>query len=56
MDLLTQMLMLNPESRLSCKDALKHRYFQEEPNPKPHSLMPTHPSTHKAPPKRPPGR
>ena len=52
-DLLTQMLCLSPMKRISCKDALRHRYFAEEPAPKPHYLMPTMPSTHKQPPPRP---
>ena len=51
-DLLSQMLLLNPEKRISAKDALRHRYFSEEPAPKPHVLMPTFPSTHKQPPRR----
>ena len=50
-ELLSSMLILNPEQRISARDALRHRYFSEEPAPKPHYLMPTHPSTHKLPPR-----
>ena len=54
LDLMTKMLILNPDNRITCAEALKHRYFYEEPYPKAHNLMPTFPSTHKAPPPAPP--
>ncbi len=34
-DLLDRMLTYDPKKRISAKAALEHRYFQEEPLPKP---------------------
>jgi len=46
LDLLTSMLCLDPNKRITAKDALAHAYFSEQPMPKAHHLMPTWPSTH----------
>ena len=54
-DLLNKMLILNPAKRITAKEALKHKYFTEDPQPKAHDMMPTFPSTHKTP-ARQPGR
>ena len=48
LDLMTRMLTLNPKKRISCAEALRHRYFTDEPVPKAHNLMPTFPSSHQA--------
>ena len=44
--LLEGMLTLDPERRITAEAALKHAYFHEAPEPKPHELMPTHRSSH----------
>ena len=44
--LLEGMLTLDPERRITAEAALKHAYFREAPEPKPHELMPTHRSSH----------
>lgn len=31
LNLLENLLILNPEKRLSCKDALNHKFFKSEP-------------------------
>ncbi|CAI5718983.1 unnamed protein product [Peronospora destructor] len=43
-DLLCRMLALSPRKRISAKDALAHKYFQESPPPKQQELMPTFPA------------
>eukprot|EP00900_Chrysochromulina_parva_P011284 jgi/Chrpa1/20156/Chrysochromulina_OHIO_Genome00000612-RA len=48
LDLMLKMLTLDPNQRLSAREALNHPYFREEPPPKPHHLMPTFPSTHRS--------
>ena len=45
---MTRMLRLNPAERITAAEALKHRYFAEEPRPKEHYLMPTFPTNHAA--------
>lgn len=42
--LLSSLLSLNPADRPSADEALQHRYFQEDPRPKPKEMMPTFPS------------
>jgi len=46
LELLAAMLTLNPDERITTKQALEHEYFSEQPPPKAHHLMPTRPSTH----------
>jgi cell division cycle 2-like protein len=48
LDLLGRMLTLNPEERITAKEAMEHPYFSEQPPPKPHELMPTYPSSHQS--------
>ncbi|KAF1953507.1 kinase-like protein [Byssothecium circinans] len=43
-DLLSELLSLNPERRLSAGEVLRHAYFREAPKPKPMELFPTFPS------------
>ncbi|GKZ16541.1 hypothetical protein AbraIFM66951_000226 [Aspergillus brasiliensis] len=42
--LLSSLLALNPSVRLSTKECLAHRYFKEDPRPKPKEMFPTFPS------------
>lgn len=42
--LLNDLLALDPDRRPSAKEVLAHRYFKEDPRPKPESLFPTFPS------------
>ncbi|PYI05236.1 Pkinase-domain-containing protein [Aspergillus sclerotiicarbonarius CBS 121057] len=42
--LLSSLLALNPSARLSTKECLAHRYFREDPRPKPKEMFPTFPS------------
>jgi len=35
---------MNPSSRPSADDILEHKYFTEDPRPKPKEMMPTFPS------------
>jgi cell division cycle 2-like protein len=42
--LLSDLLALDPARRPSAREMLQHRYFQEDPKPKPESLFPTFPS------------
>ncbi|KAL4854151.1 Cyclin-dependent kinase G-2 [Chlorella vulgaris] len=44
-DLLSRLLELCPEKRISCEEALDHAWFREHPLPKDKALMPTFPST-----------
>ena len=46
LELLTSMLILNPDKRITAANALKHTYYAEDPPPKQHHMMPTFPSTH----------
>ncbi|KAL1514654.1 hypothetical protein AB1Y20_003744 [Prymnesium parvum] len=46
LNLMEAMLTLNPNKRITAKDALKHPYFSEQPQPAAYELMPTWPSTH----------
>ena len=46
LDLMKGMLCLSPDRRITAKEAMRHRYFDEHPPPKPHHLFPTMPSTH----------
>jgi len=43
-DLLNQLLSLNPSKRPSAKEMLAHPYFREDPRPKPTAMFPTFPS------------
>jgi cell division cycle 2-like len=42
--LLSDLLALNPASRPSVAECLKHPYFHEDPRPKPKEMFPTFPS------------
>jgi cell division cycle 2-like len=42
--LLNDLLALDPERRPTAKEMLSHKYFTEDPKPKPESLFPTFPS------------
>ncbi|KAH6687498.1 serine/threonine-protein kinase ppk23, partial [Plectosphaerella plurivora] len=42
--LLNDLLALDPERRPTAKEMLSHKYFAEDPKPKPESLFPTFPS------------
>ena len=46
LDLLLRMLAYDPSRRITAAEALKHRYFQDEPLPRDIALMPTWPSSH----------
>ncbi|KAL6779722.1 CDKH1 [Auxenochlorella protothecoides x Auxenochlorella symbiontica] len=48
-DLLSSLLSLCPERRISAAEALQHPWFKEHPLPKDTALMPTFPSTAAAP-------
>ncbi|KAL4459167.1 hypothetical protein ABPG75_014032 [Micractinium tetrahymenae] len=43
--LLSSLLELCPERRISCEEALEHPWFREHPLPKDRALMPTFPAT-----------
>lgn len=43
-DLLSSLLSLNPEGRLTADEVLQHSYFKEAPKPKPMEMFPTFPS------------
>jgi cell division cycle 2-like len=43
-DLISRMLTLDPKQRITAEEALRHRYFQEDPPPQIPSMMPTFPS------------
>jgi cell division cycle 2-like protein len=43
-DLLSSLLSLNPEGRLSADEVLQHDFFREAPKPKPREMFPTFPS------------
>ncbi|PSC74284.1 cyclin-dependent kinase G-2-like isoform X1 [Micractinium conductrix] len=47
-DLLSRLLELCPERRISCEDALEHPWFSDHPLPKDRALMPTFPATNDA--------
>ncbi len=42
--LISSLLSLNPSSRPSADEILEHKYFTEDPRPKPKEMMPTFPS------------
>ncbi|KAL5343847.1 kinase-like domain-containing protein [Aspergillus crustosus] len=44
LQLLSSLLSLNPSSRPTAAEALKHPYFREDPRPKPKEMFPTFPS------------
>ncbi|KAJ0421712.1 kinase-like domain-containing protein [Aspergillus carlsbadensis] len=44
LQLISSLLALNPASRPSAAECLKHPYFREEPRPKPKEMFPTFPS------------
>ncbi|KAI0223407.1 hypothetical protein L0F63_004537, partial [Massospora cicadina] len=44
LDLMGQLLALDPKQRISARDALEHPYFSEAPAPKDPSMFPTWPS------------
>ena len=46
LDLLLRMLAYDPKRRITAAEALKHRYFTDEPLPRDIALMPTWPSSH----------
>lgn len=41
-DLLSRLLALNPERRISMREALEHPWFSEPPHPTPRNLMPAY--------------
>ena len=43
-DLIADLLALDPAKRIFASKALEHTWFQENPKPKPQHLMPTYPS------------
>ena len=43
-DLMSKLLELDPDKRITCAEALKHPYFSEIPLAKDPSMMPTFPS------------
>ena len=43
-ELLSSLLSLNPDDRLTAKEVLNHDYFREQPKPKPSEMFPTFPS------------
>jgi cell division cycle 2-like protein len=43
-DLLSSLLSLNPDGRLTANEVLAHGYFKEQPKPKPSEMFPTFPS------------
>eukprot|EP00890_Picochlorum_soloecismus_P004238 jgi/Picsp_1/4815/NSC_02183-R1_cyclin-dependent kinase g-2-like len=47
-DLLTRLLAICPERRISAEEALQHRWFQEHPLPKDPTMMPTFPGTNES--------
>lgn len=43
-DLLSKLLALDPEQRISAEEVLHHQYFKEDPKPKREEMFPTFPS------------